>query len=226
VAGWVLDQILVVLHPFMPFITEELWNALGERPYPLILAKWPMPDARALDAEAGPEIEAVIDLITEIRRVRMEFGLGFGAVLPLHVFRQSEAGESALYRYQAAFKRMARIDLYLTEGWVDEGRDPPTLDTAHPVIAAARGLRWVSIETPLYGARLKLPADFDVAAERARLEKAAQAAEKERDSLGARLENPSFLERAKAEAVEKAREDHAAKASDAERYRAALARLG
>ena len=53
VAGWVLDQILVMLHPFMPFVTEELWNAMGERPYPLILAKWPMPDARALDPEAG-----------------------------------------------------------------------------------------------------------------------------------------------------------------------------
>ncbi|HEX2764776.1 MAG TPA: valine--tRNA ligase, partial [Allosphingosinicella sp.] len=57
VAGWVLDQILVMLHPFMPFITEELWGAMGERPYPLILAKWPMPDARALDPEAGAEIE-------------------------------------------------------------------------------------------------------------------------------------------------------------------------
>ena len=47
VAGWVLDQILVMLHPFMPFVTEELWHALGERPYDLILAKWPMADARA-----------------------------------------------------------------------------------------------------------------------------------------------------------------------------------
>src|SRR3546814_8453986 len=57
VAAWVLDQILVMLHPFMPFITEELWHAMGERPYPLILANWTMPDARALAADAGPEID-------------------------------------------------------------------------------------------------------------------------------------------------------------------------
>ena len=58
VAGWVLDQILVMLHPFMPFVTEELWGAMGDRAnYPLITAKWPMPDARALDPEAGPEID-------------------------------------------------------------------------------------------------------------------------------------------------------------------------
>ena len=79
VAGWVLDQILVMLHPFMPFVTEELWNAMGERPYPLILAKWPMPDARALDPEAGPEIEWLIRLVSGIRGVRAELNIPPGA---------------------------------------------------------------------------------------------------------------------------------------------------
>jgi valyl-tRNA synthetase len=73
---------------------------------------------------------------------------------------------------------------------------------------------------------LPLEGVIDLDAERARLLKAAEAAEKERDSLAARLANPSFVERAKPEAVEKARADHAEKASDAEKYRAALARLG
>jgi valyl-tRNA synthetase len=72
---------------------------------------------------------------------------------------------------------------------------------------------------PLQGA-------IDVEAERARLSKAAAGAEKERDSLDARLSNPSFTERAKPEAVEKARADHAAKSAEAERLRAALERLG
>ena len=47
VAAWAFDQILVMLHPFMPFITEELWHSMGERPYELIVAKWPAPEAAA-----------------------------------------------------------------------------------------------------------------------------------------------------------------------------------
>ena len=73
---------------------------------------------------------------------------------------------------------------------------------------------------------LPLEGVIDIAAEETRLTKAAETAEKERDSLAARLANPSFVERAKPEAVEKARADHEEKSSDAEKYRAALARLG
>ncbi|HTG38238.1 valine--tRNA ligase, partial [Sphingomonas sp.] len=72
VAGWVLDQILVMLHPFMPFITEELWHALGAREHDLIVAKWPMPDARALDADARAEIDWLIRLVSEVRAARNE----------------------------------------------------------------------------------------------------------------------------------------------------------
>ena len=71
-----------------------------------------------------------------------------------------------------------------------------------------------------------LPRDFDIGSEVERLAKAASAAEKERDSLAQRLANPNFTERAKPEAVEKARADHEAKAAEAERLRAALERLG
>ena len=73
---------------------------------------------------------------------------------------------------------------------------------------------------------LPLEGVIDIAAEKSRLAKAAEAAEKERDGLAGRLNNPSFVERAKPEAVEKARADHAEKESDAAKYRAALARLG
>ena len=74
--------------------------------------------------------------------------------------------------------------------------------------------------------RFRSKASIDLDAEKARLTKAAEAAEKERDSLAARLANPNFTERAKPEAVEKARADHDAKAAEAERLRAALERLG
>src|SRR5687767_12541366 len=85
VAAWVLDQILVMLHPFMPFVTEELWNAMGERPYPLILARWPIPDARALDPAAHEEVDWLIRLVSEVRAARAELNVPPGAKVPLGV---------------------------------------------------------------------------------------------------------------------------------------------
>ncbi|HEY0028563.1 MAG TPA: valine--tRNA ligase [Allosphingosinicella sp.] len=205
VAGWVLDQILVILHPFMPFITEELWNAMGERPYPLILAKWPMPDARALDPEAGPEVDWLIRLVSGIRAARTELNVPPGARLPLHIREAGEQTKARLARNEAALKRLARID--------GVSFDEASGGAAQVVVDEATFI------LPLEGV-------IDIEAERSRLSKALQAAEKERDGLAGRLNNPSFVERAKPEAVEKARADHAEKASDAENYRAALARLG
>jgi valyl-tRNA synthetase len=204
VAGWVLDQILVMLHPFMPFVTEELWNALGERGTPLIHAHWPMPDARALDPHAGEEIDWLIRLVGGVRGARSELNVPPGARLALHVRDAGPATAERLERNAAAIARLARADLATGEG--QGGAAQVVIDEATFVL-------------PLEGV-------IDVAAEKARLAKAAEAAEKERDSLAGRLANPSFVERAKPEAVEKARADHQEKASDAEKYRAALARLG
>jgi valyl-tRNA synthetase len=204
VAGWVLDQILVMLHPFMPFVTEELWNALAERPYELIQAKWPMPDARALDPSAGAEIDWLIRLVSAVRAARAELNVPPGSRLPLHVHGAGPVTVERVARQKAAVQRLARAD--------PQGGEPTGV-TVQLVVDEATFI------LPLEGV-------IDIAAERARLEKALQAAEKERDGLGARLANPSFVERARPEAVEKARADHEEKASDAEKYRAALRRLG
>ena len=206
VAGWVLDQILVMLHPFMPFITEELWHAMGERPYPLILAKWPMPDARALDAEAGPEIDWLIRLVSGIRAARTELGVPPGAKLALYVRDADQRTLQRLARNEAALKRLARIEEIETGG------------------APAGGAAQIVVDEATYV--LPLEGVIDIEAERSRLTKAMEAAAKDRDSLAQRLGNPSFVERAKPEAVEKARSDHAEKAAEAERLQAALARLG
>jgi len=204
VAAWVLDQILVMLHPFMPFITEELWNA-NARPYPLIVAKWPMPDARALDPEAGPEVDWLIRLVSGIRAARAELNVPPGAKLPLHVKDCADGTRGRLERHDAALRRLARVES-IAFGEASGGAAQVVVDEATYIL-------------PLEGV-------IDIEAERSRLAKAAEAAEKERDSLAGRLGNPSFVERAKPEAVEKARADHSEKASDAEKYRAALARLG
>jgi valyl-tRNA synthetase len=178
---------------------------MGERPYELILAKWPMPDARALDPEAGPEIDWLIRLVSGIRTARTELGVPPGAKLPLHVRDADPRTVARLERNRAALQRLARVEAISTE--------PTSGGAAQVVVDEA------TFVLPLEGV-------IDIEAERARLAKALQAAEKERDGLAGRLGNPSFIERAKPEAVEKARADHEEKSSDAEKYRAALARLG
>ena len=205
VAAWVFDQILVMLHPFMPFITEELWSAMGDRAHPLILARWPMPDARALDVEAGPEIDWLIRLVSGIRAARSELSVPPGAKLILHAQDTNALTAGRLDRHLPAIQRLARIEAV--------GSGMPVGGAAQIVVDEATFI------LPLEGV-------IDVEAEKSRLVKAAEAAEKDRDSLAARLANPSFVERARPEAVEKARADHDERASEAEKYRAALARLG
>jgi valyl-tRNA synthetase len=205
VAGWVLDQILVMLHPFMPFITEELWSKLGARDYELIVAKWPMADARALDPKAAKEIDWLIRLVSEIRAARTELNVPPGARLPIHVRDASELTRSRLEKQDNVLARLARVDQ--ASGDVSEGSAIQiVVDEATYVL-------------PLGGV-------IDIDAERARLTKAIAAAEKERDALAGRLGNPSFVERAKPEAVDKAKADYAEKAAEAERLQAALGRLG
>ncbi len=204
VAGWTLDQILVMLHPFMPFITEELWHGLAPRTHDLIVGQWPMPDARALNPEASREVDWLIRLVSEIRAARTELNVPPGARLPLHVRDAGEETMARLARQQPVLARLARVDL--AEGEANGGAAQVVVDEATFVL-------------PLEGV-------IDLDAERARLAKAIAATEKERDALGGRLSNASFVERAKPEAVEKARADHADKMAEAARLHAALGRLG
>jgi valyl-tRNA synthetase len=201
VAGWVLDRILVLLHPFMPFITEELWHALSPRDHDLIVARWPQPDARAIDPEASREIDWLIRLVGEVRAARTELNVPPGARVPFAVSDASDETRSRLSAHSATIARLARIEP-----------------------GASGGEAQVVVDEATY--TLALGGVIDLAAERARLAKAVAAAEKERDALAGRLGNPGFVERARPEAVDKARADHADRAAEAERLSAALARLG
>jgi len=205
VAGWVLDQILVVLHPFMPFITEELWSKMGARDGELIVAQWPVVDASAIDAEASKEIDWLIKLVSEIRAARNELTIAPGTRMAMHARDASSDTQARLEKQGAALARLARVDSVMGQA--------PAGGAAQIVVDEA------TFVLPLEGV-------IDLDAERARLTKGIAAAEKERDSLAARLNNPSFVERAKPEAIDKARADHAEKSAEAERLTAALARLG
>ncbi|AXJ97120.1 MULTISPECIES: valine--tRNA ligase [unclassified Sphingomonas] len=212
VAGWVLDQILVMLHPFMPFITEELWHAMAPRAHDLIVAQWPMADARSLDPAADAEIDWLIRLIGEIRAARTELNVPPGEKLTMDVWGWNAETAARIVRQREALMRLARLSHVEAKG-IEKGDPSPPRGTAQVVVDEA------TFVLPLEGV-------IDLDAERARLTKAIAAAAKERDALAGRLGNPSFVERAKPEAVEKARADHADKAAEAERLSAALARLG
>ena len=205
VAAWAFDQILVMLHPLMPFITEELWQAMGERPYELIVARWPEPQAQA-DPLAKAELEWLLRLVSEVRSARTELNVPPSAKLNLFAQDASQTTADRLDRNFAMISRLARLQSIQLQTFAGTG-------AAQVVVEEA------TFALPLEGV-------IDLAAERDRLAKGAAAAEKERDSLSARLSNPNFTERAKPEAVEKARFDHQTKAAEAERLRAALQRLG
>jgi len=205
VTGWALDQILVMLHPVMPFLTEELWHKLGTRAHDLIVAAWPVTDAALVDPQAAADIDWLIGLVTEVRSARNELNIPPGAKLGFELQRAEPATEARFVRNAATITWLAR--LVRQEG--------ATIDGARMQVVSGEA----TVSIPLGGV-------IDLAAERARLDKNAAAAEKERDALAARLASPGFVERAKPEAVDKARADHATRAAEAERLRAALARLG
>ena len=204
VAAWAFDQILVMLHPLMPFITEELWNS-NERPYELIVAKWPEPEAQ-VDPHAKAELDWLVRLVSEIRSARTELNVPPSAKLNLFAGEVPEATAARLDRNFATITRLARLESIQLSTFPGNGAAQVVVDEA-------------TFSLPLEGV-------IDIDAEKTRLSKAAEAAGKERDSLAARLSNPNFTERAKPEAVEKARSDHEAKAAEAERLSAALERLG
>lgn len=228
-AGWVLDQILVMLHPFMPFITEELWTGLGDRAdYPLITAKWPEPKAQRDDA-VRQEIDWVSNLISQIRATRTELGVAPGKTVTAFVSRCDELRFGYLTRSLLQIKRMARLDeisVRTAEGVKNLGGTFGDIKITSDIVVEVEGEGRVQLVAEGIDGYLDFFGAIDIAAERDRLSKALAAATKERDGLAARLNNPSFVERAKPEAVEKARADHAAKDAEADRLTTALARLG
>jgi valyl-tRNA synthetase len=226
VAAWAFDQILVMLHPLMPFITEELWGAMGERPYELIVAKWPEPQA-AFNAAAKDEIEFLISFVDAVRSLRAEFAIPWAQRLTIHIAEPNKRNERLLFANAGTFVRMTKAHIARFGSTKEEMAEDAiyvTVDDNNEWMAReGRGIQFV-----VWGQTYLLLVEgvIDLDAEKVRLSKAAVAAEKERDNLAQRLSNPNFTERAKPEAVEKARADHEAKAAEAERLRAALERLG
>jgi valyl-tRNA synthetase len=182
--AFVLDQICKLLHPFMPFLTEELWAIRAEstpRESVLALALWP--DLRGLEnPEAEAEIGWVVDLVSQVRSVRAEMNVPAGAQIPLALVGASEVDQRRARRWGDILKRLARLS------------EIEAVETAAPH----------SVQMILRGTSLALPLEgvIDFAAERARLQKGLANEQKEIFKIDAKLGNADFLRRAPEDVIE------------------------
>jgi valyl-tRNA synthetase len=149
--AWVLEQLMRLLHPFMPFITEELWHKLGgARSSMLISAQWPDLDDFS-DSTANAEIDWVIRLITQVRSVRSEIKVSDAAKIPLIIKNPGDIETSCVGLYAELIKRIARLDaLEISNAEVPKGAAQAVLGTTTLIFPLARDVN-VDEET----ARLK-----------------------------------------------------------------------
>ncbi|MBY2987097.1 valine--tRNA ligase [Rhizobium leguminosarum] len=187
-SAYILEEIYKLLHPFMPFMTEELWaHTAGEgreRDTLVCHAEWPAPSYA--DDGAADEINWLIDLVSGIRSVRAEMNVPPSATAPLVVVKANNLTRERLFRHDAAIKRLARVEA------ISLADDAPK-GAAQIVIAEA------TICLPLG----KL---IDLSAEKARLEKAIAKMEGEISRIDGKLSNEKFVANANAEVVEAERD--------------------
>ncbi|MCX5515085.1 valine--tRNA ligase [Kaistia algarum] len=205
--GWTFDRIITLLHPIMPFITEELWTRIGEtgpaRPKPLILEAWP--ELTFEDADAAAEINWLVDLISAVRSVRSEINVPPGAQVPLIVIGGSDATIGRLATHDVLIRRLARAS-------------DITLAAAPPKGAVQTVVGEATIALPLEGV-------IDLDAERARLAKEIDKAAKEIGKIEAKLGNEQFVSRAPEEVIDEQRERLAETQELKAKFTAALERL-
>ncbi len=207
--GWILDQILLLLHPMTPYVTEELWTELAPtsgRQTPLITAPWPQIIAPNGALDAGAEMDWVVRLISEIRTVRAEMNVPAGAKTDLLVQGANDVTAARLSRHSDLIKRMARVETIEMTG----GETP-------------KGAVQVIVDEATYF--LPVGDVIDIALETDRLTKEIAKAEKEIALVTKKLSNEKFTSRAPAEVVEENRERQAEYERIRDKLKEALDRL-
>ncbi|MGJ5621149.1 valine--tRNA ligase [Sulfitobacter sp. MF3-043] len=204
--AWVLDQCLILLHPIMPFITEELWQTTAKRDKMLVHADWPTyTTADLLDKDADRELNWVIGLIESIRSARQQMHVPAGLKVPMIVTEMDAAAQAAWDGNEAMIKRLARVESLEKADGFPKGT----------VAIAAPG---ASFGLPLAGL-------IDIDEEKARLQKSFDKLAKEIGGLKGRLNNPKFAASAPAEVVAEAQSNLEARQEEADQVQAALDRL-
>ncbi|PKA39813.1 valine--tRNA ligase [Rhizobium sullae] len=206
-SAYVLEEIYKLLHPFMPFMTEELWaHTAGEgveRDTLICHAEWPAPFYA--DNAAADEINWLIDLVSGIRSVRAEMNVPPAATAPLVVVKANNLTRERLARHEAAIKRLARVDAVSLADSAPRG-------AAQIVIAEAT-------------ACLPLGSLIDLSVEKARLEKAIAKTEGEIARINGKLSNEKFVANANPDVVEAERERLAEFQSQIASLKVALSRV-
>jgi valyl-tRNA synthetase len=206
--AWALDQILKLLHPFMPFVTEELWERLAEegerRETLLCLASWPSFEGLA-DEQAQEEMGWLIGLVSEVRSVRSEMNVPAGAKIPLALIAANKAARARAGRHEGTIKRLARLD---------------AISFASKVPKGSAQIVWGGTT-----AALPLAGVIDMEVERARLMREIDKAQGEIAKIDARLANADFVAKAPPEVIEENRERKAAFEATLRRLQAALKRV-
>jgi valyl-tRNA synthetase len=206
-AGWALAQALHLLHPIAPFVTEELWERLFDRPGGMLIqAPWPSLAGELVDAEAEAELGWLVRLVGAIRTARSELNVPPGARLNLHQNGAAERTRAWLHRHREAIQRLARVDGVA----VEEGPIPG--QSLVVVVDEA------TFAVPVGGV-------VDLDAEAARLERETAKLEQEIARGRQKLASPDFTARAPAEVVEQQRERLADAEATRERLLQALRRI-
>ena len=185
--AWALDQCLIILHPIMPFITEELWGTISKRANMLIHQDWPEYKASEFqDAEADIEVESVISLVEEIRSTRAELRVPAGAKVPLVKVKLSNKMEKIIDKSELLIQRLGRISVIEKRDSIPKGA----------VILAVNGNEFA----------LKISDFIDLNEEIDRLKKAIEKNRAESKLLGSKLNNEKFLYNAPQKVINENRE--------------------
>jgi valyl-tRNA synthetase len=210
-AAWALDRILCLLHPFMPFLTEELWDKLAPggvaaRGTPLITAPWPRLSADLIDRAAAQEMDWVVRLIGQIRAVRGELNVPSAARIAMRLRGASPVNAARFETHHTLITRLARL------GTAELSQAEPPPDAIQLVLDEAVVV-------------LPLADVIDIARERTRLEKQLDKVAADKARLEHKLSNRQFLDKAPEDVVAEQRQRRDDFAATESKLRAALARI-
>ncbi|MEA1938439.1 MAG: class I tRNA ligase family protein, partial [Pseudomonadota bacterium] len=208
VTAWVLDQMLTLLHPVMPFITEELYGALADRDERLLIsADWPIYPDSLIDTVAADEMNWIVELVSAVRSLRADMNVPASAKIILLLKDADAFAAHRLARHKELILRLARLE------------SADILDGPAPIGAALAVIRAATIVLPLADV-------IDLEQERARLVKEIGKIVKEIGKIDAKLANADFMNKAPAEVIDEQHKRLAIANSARDKLEGALASIG